>query len=210
MDDDTLLSATHAALLAEGPQREVSVLHRHTWSYNPTTTKISEYSRIQTHVLRVRIDMEQITLRLPADELEAIEDEADEHDESRSEYLRDVIESRHEHGEDVDELLDKITTLEAERDGLADELEEKKIEIGRLGGKLETIDDRLDDKDRQIESLEDRIESLEARNKELTNMASAANRLRAESVELERRENRSVFGRIRNGIFGGSDANDDE
>jgi len=146
--------------------------------------------------------MKQITLRLPESELEAIEAEAEEHGESRSEYLRDVIDSRGEHGEDAEVLRERIDALEAERDTLAQNLEEKKIEIGRLGGKLETIDDRLDDKDDQIESLERRITSLEAHNKELTNIASAANKLRSDSTELQPRESGGVFGRIRDGIFG--------
>lgn len=41
VDDDTLLSAAHVALLAERPQPELSVLYRHSRPYNPTTTKLA-------------------------------------------------------------------------------------------------------------------------------------------------------------------------
>ncbi len=78
VDDDTLLSAAHVALLAERPQaRTFGTLPAQSAIQPDDDDKISEYNRIQTHVVRVHIDMEQITLRLPADELEAIEGEAD-------------------------------------------------------------------------------------------------------------------------------------
>ncbi|WP_458211048.1 ribbon-helix-helix protein, CopG family [Haladaptatus sp. NG-SE-30] len=47
--------------------------------------------------------MEQITLRIPEDTLEDLEREAEEHGSTRSEYIRDVLETRREfdseHGE---------------------------------------------------------------------------------------------------------------
>ena len=48
--------------------------------------------------------MEQITLRIPKDTLADIEREAEEHGETRSEYIREILETRteydSEHGED--------------------------------------------------------------------------------------------------------------
>jgi len=40
--------------------------------------------------------MEQITVRIPEEELAELEAEADEHGVSRSEHIRTVLESRHE------------------------------------------------------------------------------------------------------------------
>jgi len=63
--------------------------------------------------------MEQITVRIPADELEELEAEADEHGVSRSEHIRDTLESRHEHDADtaeheaeVERLRDEVAELE--------------------------------------------------------------------------------------------------
>ena len=44
----------------------------------------------------IRWDMEQITLRIPENTLTAVEREADEHGTSRSEHIRDVLESRND------------------------------------------------------------------------------------------------------------------
>lgn len=73
--------------------------------------------------------MEQITLRLDEETIKSLDDEADEHDRSRSEHIRKVIDSRtdvdelrKEHEAEVAELRDEIQSLEAKRDDLQRQL----------------------------------------------------------------------------------------
>jgi len=66
-------------------------------------------------------DMQQITLRVPDDMLEDIEEEAEEHGESRSEYIRNVLRTRNEHTEDVDELREKVNQLQTDLDRVRNE-----------------------------------------------------------------------------------------
>jgi TolA-binding protein len=92
--------------------------------------------------------MEQITLRVPEDTLAALDDEADEHGVSRSEYIRDVLESRHEHAENTDELREQIDDLETELERVRNEkrliLEEReeKTELARFAEQERTARER--------------------------------------------------------------------
>lgn len=54
--------------------------------------------------------MEAITVRIPEDDLETLDSEADEHDATRSEYIRDLIEK----GRDYDELAAERARLNRE------------------------------------------------------------------------------------------------
>lgn len=93
--------------------------------------------------------MEQITLRVPENTLESLEGEADEHGRSRSEHIREVLESRNEvdelraeHEREVADLRDKIEDLERE---------------------LEQRDARLDDLRRQLQAAnakDERVQEL--------------------------------------------------
>lgn len=65
--------------------------------------------------------MEQITVRLSSELLEEIEAEANEHDVSRSEYVRDTLESRNEHGE----LQTEVERLRREKRQILEQREEK-------------------------------------------------------------------------------------
>lgn len=65
--------------------------------------------------------MEQITLRVPADTLAELDEEADERGISRSEYIRNVLDSRNEHAEDVADLRAEIDDLETELDRVREE-----------------------------------------------------------------------------------------
>lgn len=65
--------------------------------------------------------MEQITLRLSQETIDDVEDEAEEADVTRSEHLRDVIESRHEHAEDVERLQEEVDELRTEVERLRNE-----------------------------------------------------------------------------------------
>jgi chromosome segregation ATPase len=62
--------------------------------------------------------MAQTTLRLPSDMLDALDEEADEHDASRSKYIRDILASRHEHNGMRSEHTRRIAELERENERL--------------------------------------------------------------------------------------------
>jgi metal-responsive CopG/Arc/MetJ family transcriptional regulator len=66
--------------------------------------------------------MDQITLRLPEDALESLEDEATDADVSRSEHLRDVLTSHIEHDEE-ESHPERVRELEARIDELEQETE---------------------------------------------------------------------------------------
>jgi chromosome segregation ATPase len=71
--------------------------------------------------------MEQITLRIPSDTLEEVESEADEEGKTRSEYLRDVIDSRHEHEElrtEVERLRTEVERKERRVEAVLEQREE--------------------------------------------------------------------------------------
>ena len=90
--------------------------------------------------------MQQITLRLPDDMLDDIEDEAEEHDTSRSEHIRDVLESRNEHAGMRDE-----TRREYER-----EIEELESELESLRNQQVTAMERYNKRrDGDIEVLKE-------------------------------------------------------
>lgn len=60
-------------------------------------------------------------MRIPEEVLEDVEEEAEKADESRSEYLRDVIDSRNEHAEEADALREELNELRTEVDRLRNE-----------------------------------------------------------------------------------------
>lgn len=91
--------------------------------------------------------MEQITLRISENTLESLEGEADEHGRSRSEHIRDVLESRHE-----------IDELRSEHERVASELRE---EIADLERQLDNRNDVVDSLRERLENREQRIDDLE-------------------------------------------------
>ena len=142
--------------------------------------------------------MKQITLRIRENTLESIDSDADEHGVTRSEHIRNTLESHAEHG-DPEELRDevdalktklaerdeRIDELERERDRLADEaaevesLRERVTELQRERDEAEAERDRLADTvdtlEAEIDDLESEVESLDARNTDLTNQLAEAN-----------------------------------
>lgn len=88
--------------------------------------------------------MAQITLRLSDEFLSELESEADEHDVSRSEHIRDTLASRHEHGENTDESQRVRAEYEAQIND------------------LETKVERLNRERRQLLELRDENQSLVA------------------------------------------------
>ena len=76
--------------------------------------------------------MEQITLRLREETIEEVESEAEEAGVSRSERLREAVESRNEHEaeverlrEEVDDLRTEVERLRSEKRALIDDREER-------------------------------------------------------------------------------------
>jgi len=134
--------------------------------------------------------MEQITIRLEADTLEAIEAEADDAGQTRSDYIRDVIGSRHESAADVDALEDEIDDLEGEVERVENEREELLQEASRLRG-------RLDEKDETVAAKQAHIESLEST-------------LYERKEIVERANERGVFGRIRAALGSGGEEDADD
>lgn len=67
--------------------------------------------------------MEAITLRLEQNTIKSLEDEADEHDITRSEYLRRIIERRSEY-EEIDRLRGELERVKNERNTLIQERED--------------------------------------------------------------------------------------
>lgn len=74
-------------------------------------------------VVRVLCDMDQITLRLAEDVLASVEEEAEKSDTTRTEYLRDVVESRHEGEKTRDSYEEQLECLRTEHEQEVNELE---------------------------------------------------------------------------------------
>lgn len=98
--------------------------------------------------------MEQITLRIPENTLESLEGEAEEHGVTRSEHIRDVIESRTEHGEDVDELRNEIEELEAKIEQLEDENEEVTRDLERVKNEKQALIEQREENTELIKYVE--------------------------------------------------------
>lgn len=82
--------------------------------------------------------MEQITLRLPETMIGELEEEADEKGVSRSEHIRDVIDSRR----DTDELRERIKS----RENRIKELEEQLSRRSEIEEKVDLLANRVDEK----------------------------------------------------------------
>jgi TolA-binding protein len=90
---------------------------------------------------RVHHAMKNITVRLDEDLIDELEREADEHDVSRSEYIRNTLATRDEHDATHDEYEQEINDLKKQID------------------ELETENERMRNEKRQI--LEQREENTE-------------------------------------------------
>lgn len=88
--------------------------------------------------------MEQITLRLDDDLKDELETEADERGVSRSEHIRNVLETR----ADTERLRDRLET----REERIDELEEQLARRSQLEQKVENLPEKV----RETESYQDR------------------------------------------------------
>jgi Arc/MetJ-type ribon-helix-helix transcriptional regulator len=82
-------------------------------------------------------DMEQITLRLPESLREELEQEADERGVSRSEHIRDVLESRR----DTERLRERLES----RERRIEELEEQLARRSQIEEKVDVLAERVDE-----------------------------------------------------------------
>lgn len=92
--------------------------------------------------------METITLRVESETLETVDSEAEDADLNRSEYLREVIDLRNEHGIDEDEhdaLRRERDELQREVDRLGDRVAELETERDRLVRELSATNKRVDE-----------------------------------------------------------------
>lgn len=88
--------------------------------------------------------MQQITVRLPDEMIDALEEEAEEQGVSRSEHMRNVIGSRR----DADQLHEEIARLEERlesRETRIDELEEQLARRSQVEDKVDTLAKRVED-----------------------------------------------------------------
>lgn len=87
--------------------------------------------------------MEQLTLRVSQDTKESLQDEADDRDQTLSEYMRDLINARNEDTvaeEEYESLRDEHESLQSDHDRLRDEVERLRRE------KRQILDQREENK----------------------------------------------------------------
>jgi predicted DNA binding CopG/RHH family protein len=129
--------------------------------------------------------MEQITLKVPRDVLESIDEEAESEDISRSEYLRTVLESRH----DVDDIRadyeERIDDLEAAH---AEELEQLTAEHE---DREATLQARIDDLQERVSDLRDEREEFIRADARVDVLEDELERVREERDEAMRRAERN-------------------
>ena len=153
------------------------------------------------------VGMEAITIRLEETTLESIEEEASEYDRTRSEHIREVIQSRHDHDrirdeyeEHLTEYEEQIEELERENDRLKDEYQERieerreehEREIERLKREQEERVDRLErEHEQQVDRLKDeheeRLADLRAEyEEEIADLQEQNERLQTSRDDLQR------------------------
>lgn len=97
--------------------------------------------------------MEQITLRLPVRTLAELEREAAEHGRSRSEHIREVIESRQDTPRDAPDP-ERVRELETRIDELRGDLQHERARADELQGMLQAATRR----NRETEALVEYVE----------------------------------------------------
>ena len=94
--------------------------------------------------------MEPLTIRVPGDLRESLDDEADEHDVSVSEYVRQLIEQ----GREYDDLRDRLDAREDRIEELEDQLRERhdiKNELQDLPDKIRDTDTYTERRQRKLD-----------------------------------------------------------
>ncbi|RBI60045.1 hypothetical protein DMJ13_20425 [halophilic archaeon] len=115
--------------------------------------------------------MKQTALRLPEDLIQTLDEEAQEEGVSRSEYMRNILESRHESHVNHNEYVPKneYNDLVNERDTLEQRSEELRTEIDRLKNEKRQILQQREEHTELVEYVEQEkslVEKREQRRKE--------------------------------------------
>lgn len=105
--------------------------------------------------------METITLRVEADTLESLDAEADERGVSRSEYVRELLRTRHE----ADRLREEIEDLRGERDAAEARADDLRRQLRSANSRADDVDD-LAEYVREERSLRRREAERERRRRE--------------------------------------------
>lgn len=102
--------------------------------------------------------MQQITLRLDEDTLESLEGEADENGVSRSEHIREVIDSRHEADDLRSEHEEEVERMRREHAeevrALRDRIEELETDVERLENEKQLILEQREENTELVEYVE--------------------------------------------------------
>lgn len=94
--------------------------------------------------------MEPLTIRVPADLRESLDDEADEHDVSVSEHVRHLIEQ----GREYDDLRDRLDAREDRIEELEDQLRKR----SNIEDKIEDLPDKIRDTDTYTERRQRKLD----------------------------------------------------
>jgi chromosome segregation ATPase len=90
--------------------------------------------------------MRNVTVRLHEDTIDDLDDEADGRDISRSEYIREILDDRHE----VEQLTEEVSTLQnrlESREERVQTLEEQLARRSQLEEKVDTLAKQQDEAD---------------------------------------------------------------
>jgi predicted RNase H-like nuclease (RuvC/YqgF family) len=135
--------------------------------------------------------MRQITLRIEEDTVQSLESEAEEHDTTRSEHIRSIIESRHEPDENTRKLLREKAELEVSIQELEEEIKELEAENDELRDEMDTLEA---DHQREVDRLTDEMDELEV------DLQSEIDRLKNEKAAIinQREENKELVRYVEN------------
>lgn len=108
--------------------------------------------------------MQNVSIRLPEDLVEELDDESDEKGVSRTKHIRTILESRHEHTVTADEhrqLQREHAQAQRDTDRLRDRLESREKRIDDLEeqlGKRSEIEEKVDVLANTVEEREERAQ----------------------------------------------------
>jgi Arc/MetJ-type ribon-helix-helix transcriptional regulator len=124
--------------------------------------------------------MKTITVNVKEEIRDKLDEEADEQDySSRSEYLRDIIDSRHEAEKVREEYEQKLTETERE---------------------VEQVQARADDLRRQLQAREEKVEE------KVETLVERTERQDDALAQVLEQQQRGVFGRTKRWLFGKKDS----
>jgi chromosome segregation protein len=99
--------------------------------------------------------------------LAELEREAREAGRTRSEHVRDVLESHTEHEANTGELQARVDALEAERDDLQERLDARESRVDDLEAERDDLQERLTEHGGRVDDLQERLDARESRVEDL-------------------------------------------